>query len=66
MRECGTSVLVGDEESADLLEGMAFVEVSDGACGACASGEWALPVEAVDAGDAFECGENVVESVDVM
>lgn len=29
-------------------------------------GEWALPVEAVDAGDAFECGENVVESVDVV
>ncbi len=53
MRACGTSVLVGDEESTDLLEGMAFVEVSDGACGACASGEWALPVEAVDAGDAF-------------
>ena len=23
MRECGTSVLVGDEESTDLLEGMA-------------------------------------------
>ena len=66
MRECGTSVLVGDEESADLLEGVAFVELSDGACGACASGEWALPVEAVETIDAFECGENVVESVDVV
>ncbi len=49
-----------------MLKGAVFVEVAYGSCGAGASGERALPVEAVDAGDAFQRGEDASESVDVV